>query len=163
LTPTTDASAPILNIAPPYDLGYRDDILVKKHAREDSNLVKQEVVNTMIQEVGQSKLKEAEAITEDVQHVAVKACLMALTKNAKKLEARAKMRRAKTCLFREEEEYDGDDRTVMEHMLRQGAGLYLQLALKDLFLQKKTHDLKERQSQLRSEGAILVLQGKFSY
>jgi hypothetical protein len=117
----------------------------------------------MIQEVGQSKLKEAEAITEDVQHVAVKACLMALTKNAKKLEARAKMRRAKTCLFREEEEYDGDDRTVMEHMLRQGAGLYLQLALKDLFLQKKTHDLKERQSQLRSEGAILVLQGKFSY
>jgi len=156
--PTSAKESPVLVLSPPFDMGFRDDVFAKKHEHEENQIIGSSVINAMQQGIGKNKLKEAAEMSEDVQLVAAKACLMALTKNAKKFEARTKMLSASKMLSRDDSDLDEEDRDVMVHMLREGAGLYLQLALKDLYLRRKSAALKEKQLHLKRDGAIMVLQ-----
>lgn len=71
-------------------MGYRDDTYVKGHEKEENNLISTSIINAMQQDLGKIKLEEASALDEDRQKLAAKACIMALTNNSKKLEARTK-------------------------------------------------------------------------
>ena len=148
-------------LPPPVDMTvHDDDVYEAKHKEEENNLVATSVVNAFQQQAGQAKLQAAEELTEDVQDITVKACLMALTKNSKKLEAQTKMLSASKILSRGDAGHDAEDVAIATKMLHEGASLYLQVALKDLYFTRKTQKLKEEQIRLRNEGASLVIQSK---
>lgn len=71
-------------------MSYRDDVYDQQHQKEETNLISTSVLNTLQQRMGQAKLEEASAMNEEVRNIAAKACIMALTNNSKKLEARTK-------------------------------------------------------------------------
>lgn len=71
-------------------MGYRDDVYERAHQTEEHNLISTSIVNSLQQQVGKIKLQEASALDEDRQNIAVKSCLLALTNNSKKMEARTK-------------------------------------------------------------------------
>jgi len=67
---------------------------------------------------------------------------------------------ASKILARGTEDHDEEDLAIVMNMQREGASLFLQLVLSNIFLKKKALRLHEAQLQLRNEGAILIIQSK---
>lgn len=147
---------PTLELPSPLDLSFRNITYSDNVGRGENDISL--VVGHLKQQLGTTKLQSASSMNDDIEMAKLKRFADWFRSTNQKFDAKVKIQSALN-MISSGTDFDQNDARMLSDMLRENAGIYLQLVLRDFYLQKKAADLQAKQAILRQTGAALLLQG----